>query len=67
LAAAINVTAARFVGYAPMLTPGKVRELEYPDWTCDNTAISAISDWRPQITLHEGMKKTLIYLGLIPG
>lgn len=66
-AAFINITAARFVGYAPMLTPGKVRELEYPDWTCDNTAISAISDWRPQITLHEGMKKTLIYLGLIPG
>jgi nucleoside-diphosphate-sugar epimerase len=67
LAAAINVTAARFVGYAPMLTPGKVRELEYPDWTCDNAAVSAISDWCPRITLNEGMKKTLIHLGLIQG
>jgi hypothetical protein len=50
-----------------MLTPGKVRELEYPDWTCDNAAVSAISDWCPRITLNEGMKKTLIHLGLIQG
>ena len=63
--AAINSAAARLTGYAPMLTPGKVRELEHPDWTCDNAAISAASGWQPRISLDEGIKKNLIYLGLI--
>ncbi len=64
-AAALNLAAARLTGYAPMLTPGKVRELAHPDWTCDNAAIFKASGWRPRLTLGEGMKKTLIYLGLI--
>ena len=64
-AAVINAAVARLAGYAPMLTPGKVRELEHPDWTCDNAAIQAAVDWRPRISLTQGIKKTLIYLGLI--
>ena len=61
----LNLAAARLTGYAPMLTPGKVRELAHPDWTCDNAAIFKASGWRPRLSLGEGMKKTLIYLGLI--
>ena len=37
--AAMNVTTARLIGYAPMLTPGKVRELRHPDWVADNSGI----------------------------
>ena len=36
LLATVNVMAARVMGYAPMLTPGKVCELRHPDWICDN-------------------------------
>ena len=35
LIAAVNLLAARTIGYAPMLTPGKVCELSHPDWVCD--------------------------------
>ena len=64
-AAAVNLGAARVCGYAPMLTPGKVRELEHPDWTCDNTAFSEETGWQPRTDLAEGIKKTLVYLKII--
>jgi nucleoside-diphosphate-sugar epimerase len=59
LAAAINLAAARTVGYAPMLTPGKVRELNHPDWTVDNTALRKRTGWAPKIDLAEGLRRTL--------
>ena len=64
-AALVNVGAAWIFGYAPMLSPGKVRELEHGDWTCDNAAITALSGWRPSTSLEDGIKKTLVYLGVI--
>ena len=63
--AAVNLGAARVCGYAPMLTPGKVRELEHPDWTCDNAAFSEETGWQPRTDLAEGIKKTLVYLKII--
>lgn len=54
---AANASLARLVGYQPMLTPGKVREIFHPDWMCDNTAISRAIDWQPQVQFHEGMKR----------
>lgn len=54
-----NVLAARLGGYAPMLTPGKVRELRHPDWVCDNTALGRALDWSPQVMLEEGLRRTL--------
>lgn len=60
LAATLNLTAARMSGHAPMLTPGKVRELTHPDWVCDNTALTRDTGWRPQIALDEGLKRTLL-------
>jgi nucleoside-diphosphate-sugar epimerase len=59
LLARLNLIAARLVGYAPMLTPGKVRELRYPDWVCDNTAIAREIGWKPRILLEEGLRRTL--------
>jgi len=57
--AAINVSTARLMGYAPMLTPGKVRELRHPDWVSDNTALTAAIDWQPRFSLEEGLRRTM--------
>ena len=59
LLAGVNVTAARLIGYAPMLTPGKVRELRHPDWVADNTALTAAIGWQPEISLQEGLRRTM--------
>ncbi len=56
---AINLITARAVGYAPMLTPGKVRELLHPNWVCDNAALSTATGWTPRILLEEGLRRTL--------
>ena len=55
----LNVLGARLRGRAPMLTPGKVRELFHPQWTCDNTALADATGWRPRIRLDEGLRRTL--------
>ncbi len=59
LLAWLNVMAARAIGHAPMLTPGKVRELTHPNWVCDNAAFSRVTDWRPRVSLEEGLRLTL--------
>ena len=65
LLAAMNVTAARLIGYAPMLTPGKVRELRHPDWVADNTALTAAIGWRPGFSLEEGLRRTMGWGGTV--
>lgn len=59
LVSALNLLASRIFGYAPMLTPGKVRELSHSDWVCDNTALSSAIGWTPRVLLPEGLQKTL--------
>ncbi|MGD9301676.1 MAG: SDR family NAD(P)-dependent oxidoreductase [Desulfobacterales bacterium] len=63
LASALNVALARTFGYAPMLTPGKIRELSHTDWSVDNAAIMEATGWSPKIELAEGLQRTL---GLSP-
>ena len=55
----INLLAARAFGYAPMLTPGKVRELGHANWVCDNKIFSDATGWKPRFSLAEGLKYTL--------
>lgn len=51
-----NLWFARIFHYSPMLTPGKVKELQHHDWVCDNTAlIHALPGWRPNKHLHESL------------
>jgi len=59
LAAWLNLLAARTIGYAPMLTPGKFSELSHPDWVCDNGDLQEATGWSPQILLPEGLRLTL--------
>jgi len=57
--AAINSFLSGMIGYAPMLTPGKIRELTQTDWLCDNTAFSQATGWQPQTDLVSGMARSL--------
>jgi nucleoside-diphosphate-sugar epimerase len=54
----INRTLARLFGYAPMLTPEKLRELRHPDWVCDNSALQQALDWQPRYRLEQGLALT---------
>jgi nucleoside-diphosphate-sugar epimerase len=63
LFAILNLIGARAIGYAPMLTPGKVRELRHTNWVCDNTAFNAATGWTPKILLAEGLQRTLRWNG----
>ena len=54
----LNGLGGRLFGYAPMLTPEKLRELRHPDWVCDSVALMARIDWQPRIQLEEGLRST---------
>lgn len=55
-----NLAAARLTGRRPLLIPGKIRELTYPDWVCDNSTLDEHLCWTPQIRLED-------CLGSLPG
>ena len=57
LAAAVNLAAARLIGYSPMLTPGKVREITHPDWLCDSHDFATATGWQPAVSLEEGLAR----------
>lgn len=53
-----NLQLSRLTGKAPMLTPGKVRELTEAEWLCDNSAFTAATAWRPRVDLASGLRLT---------
>jgi uncharacterized protein YbjT (DUF2867 family) len=53
----VNLSLANIAGFAPMLTPGKARELTYLNWTCDNSTFSAATGWQPQLGLADGVAR----------
>ena len=55
LVAWTNFYAAQLLRYAPMLTPGKIREITHSDWLCDNTDITRITGWQPTCELAQGL------------
>ncbi len=60
LVANINLWSARLLGYAPMLTPGKVRELQHINWVCDITPLTrALPDWQPHIRLRDALPQAI--------
>jgi nucleoside-diphosphate-sugar epimerase len=61
-----NETFARFFGYVPLFTRGKVAELLHPNWVCDALPIQRALGWKPQISLEEGLRGLLTSDSLIP-
>jgi len=55
--ARINLMVAKLVGYQPMLTPGKVRELVQADWLGDNSDFTAATGWKPNLDLRAGAEQ----------
>ncbi|MGB5487166.1 MAG: NAD(P)-dependent oxidoreductase [Lysobacterales bacterium] len=55
--ARLNLVFSRLLGYVPMLSPGKVRELVQPEWLGDNTAFTEATGWRPQLDLKQGVRQ----------
>lgn len=53
--ARVNLIASRIFRYAPMLTPGKVRELTHLDWLSDNGQMIEYFDWQPIYELDKGL------------
>lgn len=58
LASHANLAAARLLGYAPMLTPGKIREISHQDWLCDSRAFRRVTGWQPAVDLDQGLAAT---------
>lgn len=52
-----NLVLSRVFRYAPMLTPGKVRELSEPSWLCDNSRLRAVTGWVPEVSLRTGIAR----------
>ena len=52
----LNLAISRLLGYAPILTPGKARELTQPDWVCNNKDLINATGWRPEINLEQGIQ-----------
>lgn len=65
--ARVNWLGAAALGYAPMLTPAKLRELRHPDWVCGWRELAAALDWQPRVALAEGLRLTLHTTNAIPG
>ncbi len=55
LFAKINFNMSNILGYAPMLTPGKVREITHSDWVSDAQEFTALTGWRPNYGLESGL------------
>lgn len=56
-AAWANVVLSQLIGRAPMLTPGKVRELSHLDWVCDNARLMREAGWQPTIKLADALAR----------
>jgi len=52
-----NAALAKATGGAPMLTPGKLREIRHPAWIGDNAGFAEATGWRPRIGLAEGVAR----------
>jgi nucleoside-diphosphate-sugar epimerase len=54
-----NVAFRTFAGKAPVLTPGKVREICHADWVCRNNLLDVRSPWYAKVDVQTGFRRTL--------
>ena len=55
--ARMNLLLSKALGYSPMLTPGKVRELTEAEWLCDNRDFMHATGWKPKLDLKQGAEQ----------
>ena len=55
--AKINLLLSRILNYAPMFSPGKVRELIQAEWLADNGDFTAATGWLPKLNLRQGAER----------
>ncbi len=62
LIASANLRVSRLLGYSPMLTPGKVNELQHPDWVCDMASLTRdLASWHPKLRLYDTLPQLIKY------
>lgn len=54
--ARVNLVLSGLFRYAPMLTPGKVRELTQESWHGDDGSFAVLTGWRPRYDLARGLE-----------
>lgn len=59
VAGQLNAALARLFRYAPMLSPGKARELTHPDWQTHPDDFITATGWSPRIDLATGLRTAL--------
>lgn len=60
LIASTNLWVSRLLGYSPMLTPGKVCELQHPDWVCDIAPLKReLACWYPNLRLCDTLPQLI--------
>ena len=52
-----NLALSKLFGHAPMLTPGKVRELTWNSWAGADGTFATVTGWRPRYDLARGLKQ----------
>ncbi len=57
--ARLNLALATLFDYSPMLTPGKVRELQHPDWVCDTGKLTRDIGWHPARKLDDALTQAV--------
>jgi nucleoside-diphosphate-sugar epimerase len=57
----LNAAIHQVFGTAAMLTPGKVREMLYRDWTSRDAALTAVTTWCPAIDVDKGFAETIAW------
>jgi nucleoside-diphosphate-sugar epimerase len=58
--ARMNLVLSQYLHYLPMLTPGKVRELNHHDWVCNIGRFVNDTGWRPKTLLKDGLEKAIL-------
>lgn len=53
----VSEFASRIINTSPMLSTGKVRELTWHDWVCDQVDNQSIKTWTPEIQFEQGLIK----------
>lgn len=59
-AGSVNRVLSRAFAHAPMLTPGKARELCHPDWSCDTAPFRDATGYAPARSLETGLTELLV-------